>query len=124
MANGMDKRQMSRRKFLAGGTFALAAVAGFTLVGVRPALADAELGKLRASGAVGEAFDGYARARDASAAAFVKQLNEQRRALYAKRAEAQGVSIDQVGRVYATQIVQKAPKGTWLLQENGKWVQK
>lgn len=123
MANGMDNRHLSRRTFFTGGIFALAVGLGLPLFPVTPAYAD-QLDSLRASGAVGEAFDGFARAREASANAFVKQLNDQRRSIYAKRAEAQGVSADQVGRVYAAQIIQKAPKGTWLLGENGQWAQK
>ncbi len=123
MAHGTDIRQVSRRHFLTSALAVLATGAGLSLLHMPPAHAD-QLDTLRASGAVGEAFDGYVRARDPSANAFVNQLNEQRRALYTKRAEAQGVSVDQVGRVYATQIIQKAPKGTWLLRENGQWVQK
>ena len=37
---------------------------------------------LRASGAVGERFDGYAVARDSSAAGVVSQVNAQRRQIY------------------------------------------
>jgi hypothetical protein len=83
-----------------------------------------QLNDLRVSGAVGEAFDGFARARDSSANAFVEDVNEKRRQIYVKRAKSEGVSVDQVGRVYAAQIVQKAPKGTWFLGEDGKWAQK
>ena len=122
MTNGMKNRHFGRRTFLMGGVLALGAGLVLPLFPTS-AFAD-QLDSLRASGAVGEAFDGYARARDASANAFVKQLNDQRRGIYAKRAAAQGVSADQVGRVYAEQIIQKAPKGTWLLRENGQWVQK
>ncbi len=82
----------------------------------------------RASGVVGERFDGLAVVRDSSASAEVRalvdQVNAQRRQVYAQRAQAQGVAADQVGRVYATQIIGAAPAGTWFLQENGQWTRK
>lgn len=91
-----------------------------------PALADA-LADLRASGAAGERFDGFLELRDASnsgAKTQVKQLNDKRREIYQKRANEEGVSVSKVGQIYAKQILNKAPKGTWFLMQNGKWVQK
>lgn len=93
------------------------------------ATADAQsLDSLRASGVVAERFDGYLvlRGKDApaSARATVDEVNQKRRQIYAERAAEQGVPPDQVGRVYARQIFQEAPTGTWFLDESGKWVQK
>ena len=88
-----------------------------------PAFAD-QLDDLRRSGAVGEAYDGFARARDGSAQGFVASLNEQRRTIYVQRAKAQNVTVEQVGRVYGAEILKKAPAGTWFLNENGQWTQK
>jgi uncharacterized protein YdbL (DUF1318 family) len=88
-----------------------------------PAIAQS-LDKLRASGAVGERYDGYAQALDSSAAAFVKKVNAKRKKIYAEDAKKTGASIDQVGRVFAQQIFAKSPPGTKLLQENGKWIKK
>lgn len=84
------------------------------------------LNALRASGAVGEGYDGYARVRKAGGGArsVVDAVNAKRRAIYAERAKEQGTAADQVGRVYARQILGKAPAGTWFLQESGKWVRK
>lgn len=82
------------------------------------------LDALRDSGKVGEAFDGYARARDASVQSAVDAINAKRRSIYQQRANQQGVSVDQVGKVYAKQIVSKAPAGTWLMKADGSWVQK
>jgi len=78
----------------------------------------------RAAGTVGERFDGFAVARDASAAALVEQVNAERRKVYADRARSDGVPPDQVGRVYAQEIFKSAPAGTWLQQESGQWMQK
>lgn len=101
-------------------------IAGLLLVfalGSAPALAQ-DLNALRASGAVGERFDGYAQARDASAADAVRSINAKRQQIYKQRAAEQGVSADQVGRIYAKQIMQDAPAGTYFLSETNQWVQK
>ncbi len=82
----------------------------------------------RVAGTVGERYDGYAVVRDpaqaASLAPVVDQVNAERRKLYAQRAAADGVPVDQIGRVYAGEIVKSAPPGTWFLQESGQWVKK
>ena len=84
----------------------------------------ASLQDLRASGALGESASGYAVARDPSATAEVASINKERKAVYTKKAAAQGVSIDQVGKVYAKQIFKKVPAGTWLQNQQGQWLQK
>ena len=87
------------------------------MIAAAPAWA-ASIKDLRASGAAGESFTGYAVARDAGAKADVAEVNAQRRALYTQKAG------DQVGRVYAVQIYKTLPAGSWFQQENGQWVQK
>ncbi len=102
-----------------------AALALALTLAVAPASAQS-LDQLRKSGAVGERFDGFAVARQggASARTIVDQVNAKRRQIYAKRASQQGVSVGQVGRVYAKSIMGKAPRGTWVLGESGRWRQK
>ena len=82
----------------------------------------------RAAGTVGEKYDGFAVVRSASAPADVKSLvdqaNQERAALYKQRATSDGATADAVGRIYAKQIFDQAPAGTWFLQESGQWVQK
>ncbi len=82
----------------------------------------------RAAGTVGERYDGYAvirdQARAASVAQLVERVNAERRKIYAARAAAERVPIDQIGRVYAAEIFKSAPPGTWFLQESGRWVRK
>jgi uncharacterized protein YdbL (DUF1318 family) len=82
----------------------------------------------RASGAVGERFDGYAVVRDQSQAGslgpLVDRVNAERRQVYAQRAAAERAPVDQIGRVYAREIFNSAPAGTWFLQESGQWVRK
>lgn len=95
----------------------------FALLAVSPATA-ADLGDLLASGAVGERYDGFAEARDPSAAATVKAVNEKRLAIYEKRAKETGQTVDVVGRIYASEIWDAADPGTWFHLEDGSWVQK
>jgi hypothetical protein len=86
------------------------------------------LDALRAGGVVGERFDGLAVVRDPGASAqvqaLVQQVNQKRQQIYGQRASEQGVPIDQVGRVYAAQILGQAPSGTWFLSASGEWSQK
>jgi hypothetical protein len=84
----------------------------------------ASLQDLRASGALGESASGYVVARDPSATAEVASINKKRKAVYAKKAAAQDVSIDQVGKVYAKQIFKKVPAGTWIQNQQGQWLKK
>lgn len=90
--------------------------------------AAASLEELRKSGVVGERFDGLAVVReagaDASVEATLREINEKRQKIYAERAKAQNVPAVEVGKVYAAEILQKAPAGTWFLDAAGKWVQK
>jgi uncharacterized protein YdbL (DUF1318 family) len=101
-------------------------VLGFA-VPVVTAQADS-LDTARAQGVVGERYDGLAVVRDKNASAAIRNMvtdiNGQRQKLYDERAASEGAPVDQVGRVYARQIFQSVPSGTWFLQENGQWVQK
>ena len=99
----------SRRLFLAGlGAGGLAAM----LAAPRSAAAQTPEEMLRA-GTAGERFDGYMAA-----------INAKRRAVYQERATQQGVPVEAVAKVYAGEIINRAPPGSWILQQNGSWVQK
>lgn len=81
----------------------------------------------RAAGLVGERFDGYAAIRGAASAdiqALVDKVNTERRAVYAQRAAATNAPIDAVGKIYAAEIVRSLPPGSWIMGEDGRWVQK
>ncbi len=112
---------MLRRNF--SRTLVLAAVVLALGPGALPVLAQS-LGELRASGAVGERYDGYAQALQSSAAGAVEKVNAKRKQIYAEHASQEGVSVDQIGRVFARKIFAKAPPGTKILHENGSWVTK
>ena len=115
-----DNNKLTRRFVLIA---ALALMVG-TLAG-GPAWAQT-FQDLRASGAIGEGFDGFAGVRSGgdAAQAAADATNAQRRSIYQSRAQEQGISAAQVGRVYAKAIYDKAPAGVWFLLESGKWVQK
>ena len=86
------------------------------------------LDELRRAGAVGERYDGTAVVRatgaDATVKSFVEQLNAKRRGIYEAQAMAKGAPPEEVGKISAREIADKAPTGTWLLGENGKGTQK
>ncbi len=105
----------------------LVLVLGLLLAFTVPAAMAQTLDELRASGAIGERYDGFVEVRDSSAAgakSVAKEVNAKRRTLYEQRAASQGATPQDVGRVYASQIMRKAPGGTWFLDENGNWRQK
>ena len=91
------------------------------------ARADA-LDDARAQGAVGERFDGFAAIRDPSASPgtrkLIEDINAKRRKLYSQVSTREGTTIEAVGRIYAREIVEIVPSGTWILRENGQWVRK
>ncbi len=85
------------------------------------------LDDFRAQGVIGERFDGFAEARPGAPRAardLVADINGRRKRVYAKRAQEQGVAADQVGRVYAKEIMDKLPAGSWIKLESGEWRRK
>ncbi len=116
----MLRRNFARAMVLAATVLVLGLVLGSS---APPVLAQS-LDDLRASGAVGERYDGYAEALQSGAAGVVQQVNAKRRQIYQQAADKEGASVDQIGRIYARQIFAKAPPGTKFLQENGSWVTK
>lgn len=107
----------------------LALLTVLTLAAGLPGPAAAKnLDQYRAEGVIAERFDGYVelRAGDAPAEArrIVEDVNAKRREVYQQRAEQQNVPTEAVGKVYAKQILEKAPAGTYFKQPNGSYVRK
>ncbi|UEX79256.1 YdbL family protein [Sediminicurvatus halobius] len=101
----------------------------FALLLALPLAAAAQsLDEFRAEGIIAERFDGYVEVRtdDAPAAArrLVEEVNAQRRELYRQRAESQGVPADEVGKVYAETIMERAPAGTYFRMPGGHYVRR
>lgn len=110
-------------------TFALALSAVLALLAGSMALAEERpLDAPRAQGLIGERFDGYALVHDAAASAAIRALvestNSERRKIYEKQAQATNAPVAEVGKVYAAEIMQKAPPGTWFQGADGRWTQK
>ena len=122
MSLSSQSRVVSRRSLLKGCAL-LALTCALSLGAVSTGFAQS-LDDLRVSGKVGEAFDGFARARDANVQETVSDINAKRRSIYNERAQEQGISPDQVGIIYAEQIIANSPDGTWLLMKDGSWRQK
>jgi uncharacterized protein YdbL (DUF1318 family) len=99
----------------------------FALLGTATPVFAADLDSLRASGVIAERYDGFVEIREsggAEARRIVEEVNAKRREIYRERAESQGVSVDQVGRVYAEQILERLPDGAWFRAPDGEYVQK
>lgn len=89
--------------------------------------AQSKLDQYRAAGYIAERFDGLTELRGgapADAAALVREVNARRQAIYRARAQNQGVPESAVGKIYAGEVMQKAPPGTWFRQENGSYTRK
>lgn len=95
---------------------ALALVLGLSISAQAQSLDD-----LRAAGAVGERYDGLVVARDPAYSGYVDGVNQQRLQIYRDAAAQQGVTVEQVGEIYARQITGSAPRGTWFLDRAGNW---
>ena len=54
----------------------------------------------------------------------IQAENRDRKKVYEAISQKEGVTIEQVGQRRALQIVNKAKKGEWLQDQNGKWYQK
>jgi uncharacterized protein len=117
-----------RRRLLRGlAALPLLALALSMPVGRAAAQSAKLLDAPRIAGLVGERYDGYAVAHgkvSADVAALIDKVNAERRAVYEKRAAADHVPVDAVQQIYAQQIRQSAPVGTWFLGANGQWSQK
>ncbi|HUF87446.1 MAG TPA: DUF1318 domain-containing protein [Thermohalobaculum sp.] len=119
-------------RWLAGLLVAFAVLVGALVAGSGPASAqERALDSYRASGVIAERFDGYVEIRapaapiaPAEARALVEEVNAKRRALYTRRAEESDVAVEQVGKLFATKIVETAPVGTFFLQPGGDYVRK
>jgi uncharacterized protein YdbL (DUF1318 family) len=116
---------ISRRLLLSGLAAGGLAVALFgpLVLGQGAAWAQTPEEMLRA-GTAGERWDGFMEARDGSAAGAVASINDKRRQVYQARAAEQGVPAEEVGKVYAQEIIAKAPAGAWIKRQDGSWVQK
>jgi len=125
----MNPMKKTLSSILTAAALCLSAAGGIVTVSAGAAYAQAKpLDAPRSSGVVGERYDGYAVVRDASAPAEMRKLvedtNAERRKVYTEQATAKGAPAEEVGKVYAGQIMSAAPAGWWFQGADGTWVQK
>ncbi|MBE7444210.1 MAG: YdbL family protein [Planctomycetia bacterium] len=82
--------------------------------------------ELKSKGIVGEDNNGYLQfvGGKREKEATVEAENQDRKEVYQVIAKKERVSVEQVGQRRALQIINKARKGEWLQDPNGKWYQK
>jgi uncharacterized protein len=92
-----------------------------------PARADA-LDDAKAAGQVGERIDGYVGVVDANAPASVRalvdEINAKREAKYKEIAAKQGAPVAAVAQITGKKLIERAPKGQYVLGADGQWRQK
>jgi uncharacterized protein YdbL (DUF1318 family) len=96
-------------------------------LGIGPAQAG-PLEDAKAEGLVGERIDGYVGVVDSGAPGSVKslvdQINAEREAKYAEIAKKQGAPVAAVAQIAGTKLIERAPKGEYVMGANGRWQQK
>lgn len=87
-----------------------------------------DLDSARRTGVVGERADGFLGAVQANPApevtALVNEVNEKRRTEYAAIAKRTGAPLDAVAREAGRKLIERAPAGRWVTDEQGRWYQK
>jgi uncharacterized protein YdbL (DUF1318 family) len=97
------------------------------VLGIGPALAG-PLEDAKAQGLVGERIDGYVGVVDSGAPGSIKsmvnQINAEREAKYAEIAKKQGAPVAAVAQIAGTKLIERAPKGEYVMGADGSWRQK
>jgi uncharacterized protein YdbL (DUF1318 family) len=100
-------------------------LAGLALCCAIPAFAQTPaVDAARATGAVGERFDGYlgiAAPVSAAVQSQVSRINIQRRSLYSNLAASKGVSPSDVGVTAGCQLLARVAQGQSYMLGDGKW---
>jgi len=102
-----------------------AMVLSFLLLAL-PAAAQS-LDAAKAAGEVGERVDGYVGAvgnASGNTKALVDKVNSERKAQYAKIAKERDISVDAVAQIAGKKLIERTPKGGYVMGANGKWRQK
>lgn len=85
-----------------------------------------QIDAMKKSGTIGENNRGYLEVRSASASAekLASEENADRKAVYQSIASQQGSTAENVGKLRARQIAEKAAPGVWVQDEGGTWRRK
>ena len=106
-------------------------IGAIVLLALRLAIGPAQAGPLedaKAQGLVGERIDGYLGVVDSGAPgsirSLVDQINAEREAAYARIAQKQGAPVEAVAQIAGTKLIQRAPKGEYVMGADGRWQRK
>jgi uncharacterized protein len=92
-----------------------------------PALA-ASLDQAKAAGQIGERIDGFLGVVDANAPADVRalcdQINAERQAKYKEIADKQKAPVAAVAQIAGKKLLERTPKGEYILDASGQWRKK
>jgi uncharacterized protein len=85
-----------------------------------------QIDAMKTSGVIGENNLGYLEVRSASAPAekLANEENADRKVVYQAIAKQQGAPVENVGKLRARQIADKAAPGVWVQDESGTWRKK
>jgi hypothetical protein len=82
----------------------------------------------KAEGLVGERIDGYVGVVDSGAPGSVKslvnQINAEREARYAQIAQKQGAPVAAVAQIAGRKLIERAPRGEYVMGADGRWQRK
>ena len=96
-------------------------------LGIGPAQAG-PLEDAKAQGLVGERIDGYVGVVDSGAPGSIKsmvnQINAEREAKYAEIAKKQGAPVAAVAQIAGTKLIERAPRGEYVMGASGQWQRK
>ena len=115
---------------LAVATMAMPAIAPSFSVPTAEARASSKaiVDKAKAAGIVGEQADGYlglvTGSVPADVRAAVNDINIQRKNAYTRMSRDKGESVDNVAKVFALEIIGRAPSGQMVRDANGNWQRK
>ena len=82
----------------------------------------------KAAGQIGERIDGYVGVVDANAPADIKKLVDQvnagRKAKYTEIAAERGTPVQAVAQIAGQKLIERAPRGEYVMGADGRWRQK
>jgi uncharacterized protein YdbL (DUF1318 family) len=100
----------------------------FATIGPMQARAESLLDTAKATGQVGEQFDGYVGLIDQSAPdnikKMVKDTNQRRRARYGGIAKKRGTTLESVGKLAGVKILSRVKPGEMFQTNDGSWSKK
>lgn len=123
----MDDTNEPRQSRWHGSRRLACAIAIALALAAAPAHAGA-LDDARKAGQVGEQMNGYIALVKESATkdvkALVKDINQRRKAKYAKLAKGNGVTLEQIESQMGQKLIEKAKRGSYVQNPKGDWYKK